>query len=82
MQLLPYIGICLQDMKDDVEYRSDWDQCSALLRNITSFEFIYTLFIACQIIGAPKELCVKLQGMCMKALWLARPAKLKHVYCV
>ena len=62
VHLLPYIGQALQAMKDDDNYRSDWDGCATMLRGMMSFQFIYTLYICCQIMGATKELCVKLQG--------------------
>lgn len=63
VQLLPYIGQCLESMKADEEYKSDWDRCRALLRAVTEFEFIFTLFTACQIMCCTKDLCILLQGM-------------------
>lgn len=60
--LLPYIVQCLDDMKGDQDFRSDWPQCSTISNNI-NFKFIYTLYISTQVMAATKSLCTKLQGM-------------------
>ena len=66
VKLLPYIAECFQEMREEENYRNDWDACNSLLRSIQSFQFIYTLNICCQIMGATKELCAKLQGMALQ----------------
>lgn len=58
VQLLVYIGKCIESMMRDEEYKSDWEKCRSCLRGIKDFEFIFMLYTACHIMCCTKDLCV------------------------
>ena len=62
VELLPYIGIALQEMKDDREYQADWDKISTMLRGIQNFSFVYAIVVCSNVMASTKSLCTKLQG--------------------
>ena len=69
IMLLPSLVETLELISEDQNYRTDWDMAGSLLRSITAFSFIYTLYISCQVMSCTKELCVKLQGILLYLLW-------------
>lgn len=62
VDLLPFIIDTLESMKGSTEFRTDWDKCASLLNSLTSFQFIYVLYVTREVMSATKELSKKLQG--------------------
>ena len=70
VELLPYIGIALQEVKDDREYQANWDRISTILRGIQNFSFVYAIVVCSNVMASTKSLCTKLQGMNRDIKWL------------
>lgn len=86
LELFPAIADALDGISTEEEFRSDMGQAAALLKSVTSFEFIYSLTVGCVALGTTKELCSVLQGrnpmhLALSGKWFARmldPNLLSH----